>query len=38
MSYNQYLILEHYNNNNNLNVLLSDICKILLEYKQNNSS
>ena len=37
MSYNQYLILEHYNNNN-LNVLLSDICKILLEYKQNNSS
>jgi hypothetical protein len=35
MSYNQYLILEHYNN---LNVLLSDICKILLEYKQNNSS
>lgn len=35
VSYNQYLILE--DQNNHLNVLLNDLCNILLEYKQRNS-
>lgn len=35
MTYNQYLIHEYHNNL--LNDLLNDLCKILLEYKQNSS-
>ena len=35
MTYNQYLIQEYHNNL--LNDLLNDLCKILLEYKQNTS-
>lgn len=34
MTYNQYLIHEYHNNL--LNDLLNDLCKILLEYKQNS--
>jgi hypothetical protein len=35
ISYNQYLVLEHYNKS--LNDLLNDLCKIVLEYRQSNS-